>query len=167
MLTLTLAAILFPPAATTDVAQAGTPERTARDALVSNLDLGLRGTPMAGTAGKLEEAGARYGIHPAFLAGVAAFEGGFDLERHTGKTPCLPFNPFGVSSCGDAWRAPAFRSWGHAYNYVARFLATRWPSATSVYSYHGFCTCGATWWGGKVAAKMRQLGYPPLVRYRR
>lgn len=160
-ITLALALLILLIANLAD-AKAGTRSDTAK-----RLNRGLAGTPMSGTGWTLEAEGWQAGIHPAFLAAIAAFEGGFDLREHTGKTPCLPFNPYGISSCGNAWTAPRFRSWRQSIRYAYRFLSERWPHADSVYDYHGFCTCGASYWGPKVAAKMRQLGFPPVVRYGR
>ena len=141
--------------------------RSPRDAVISNLNRALAGTPMAGQGAILEHVGRLYRLHPAFIAAVAAFEGGFDLDRHTGLRPCLPYNPYGISSCGAAWTAPRFRSWAESIAYAARFLSSRWPRARTAYDYPGFCTCGTAYWGGKVAAKMRQIGYGPSITYGR
>lgn len=136
-----------------------------RAAVARKLNRGLRGTPMHNTGWILEREGWRQHINPAFVAGVAAFEGGFNLVRHTGLTPCLPFNPYGISSCGRAWTAPRFNSWAESFEYAMRFLKERWPHAQTPYDFHGYCSCGSAYWGAKVAEKMRQLGFAATVRY--
>jgi len=134
-----------------------------RQAVVKALNAGLAGTPMAGTGKQLEAAGWKWRVHPAFMAGVAG------IESAWGRLTCEPFNAWGLGSCGRAWTPPSFRSWAHAYDYYARFLRSRWPSARSPYDFHGYCVtrsgADCPTWPGKVVWNMDRLGFGSSVRY--
>lgn len=161
MLTLTLTIILLAVAA---AAHAANPTiNVQRQRVVAQLNAGLAGTPMAGTGRQLEAAGWKHRVHPAFMAAVSA------IESSWGRRMCEPFNAWGLGSCKRAWTPPSFRSWAHAYDYYARFLRSRWPSARTPYDYHGYCVdrngndCPT--WARDVAWNMDRLGYGPSVRY--
>jgi hypothetical protein len=140
---------------------------SARGSMINRLNRGLDGTPMEGTGGELEQAGRRYGIHPAFIAAIAGTESSF------GAAACRNnrYNAFGLSSCGSGWSVPWFRSWADAYDFMARFLTGRtnvtsgWPNARTTWDYHGYAACSRCW-GDKTAYWMRtRFGLPPNVRY--
>lgn len=134
-----------------------------RASVALKLNRGLRGTPMRGLGFLLEREGRRAGVHPAFIAGVAGVESSY------GAAMCLPYNAWGISSCGNAWRAPTFGSWREGIRYAARFFKRQWPSARSPWDFHGYCVdrygndCPT--WPGKVAANMRRLGFGATVSY--
>lgn len=140
-------------------------KHSPRYQVAAQLNRGLAGTPMAGTGFALEAAGWRYRVHPAFVAAVAG------VESTYGAAVCERFNAWGLGSCGRAWRPPAFPSWKHAYDYFARFIRDRWPSALTPYDFHGYCVTPAgddcPTWPGKVAANMRRLGFGETLRYGR
>lgn len=139
----------------------------AREHVVHLLNDGLAGTPMAHTGRQLEAAGWKWHVHPAFIAGVAG------IEAAWGRLACRDnrFNAFGLGSCGTAWSPPTFRSWAAAYDYMARFIHSRWPSARTPYDMHGYCvtSSGADCpdWPAKVAWNMERLGFGPSLRYGR
>lgn len=143
-------------------AAAQIPQRTHRDAVTSNLRAGLAGTPMYGSVVALEKAANKYGISPYFIAAAAGTESSF------GRLACRgnPRNVWGLGSCDRAWKVPHFHTWKQAYLYYARFIRTRWPSATTAYHMHGYCACGAAEWGSRTAYHMRRLfGVGPGIRY--
>ncbi len=155
---------------TTEIAAAAItaqPKRISpqRQNVVNQLNAGLAGTPMQGTGRSLEAAGWKWRVHPAFMAGVAG------IESAWGRRVCERFNAWGLGSCGRAWHPPSFRSWAHAYDYYARFLMSRWPSARSPYDYHGYCVDrygnACPTWARDVAWNMDRLGFGPSVRYGR
>lgn len=132
-----------------------------RQAVVSRLERGLQGSPMAGSGRALERAAWRYRISPFFIVAVAA------TESSIGRAACSNnrFNVWGLANCSGIWHVPAFRSWGEAYTFYARFLAERWPDATTCHHYYGYAKCSACW-GRKTAAWMSSLfGVGPAVRY--
>lgn len=133
----------------------------AHDATIRRLQRGLAGTPMAGTARELEAAGRRYRVHPAFIAAIAGTESSFGFAAcHSNR-----FNAFGLSSCGAGWRVPNFQSWGEAYEFMGRFLSSRWPAARTTYDYHGYAANSDSW-GRKCAYYMQaRFGYGSGVRY--
>lgn len=157
MTTITLALALAAPAA--DAA----PGPHAR--LAQQLNRGLAATPMRGLGYILEAEGRRYGVHPGFVAAVAA------VETSYGAAMCLPFNAWGISSCGRAWRAPTFRSWRDGIRYASRFLAERWlrRGVSSPWAIgRTYCPPCGDRWGDRVAWFMRRLGFPaPSARYPR
>lgn len=135
----------------------------AHDATIRSLQHGLAGTPMEGTAGPLEAAGRRWGISPYFIAAIAGTESSFGAQSCSGN----PYNAFGLSSCTTGWAVPRFRSWAQAYAFMARFLSSRWPGATTPWSFTGYAAC-TDCWASKVAMHMRlRFGVGPQVRYAR
>ncbi len=123
------------------------------------LEQGLAGSPMAGTARELEAAGRRHGVSPYFIAAIAA------TESSLGAAMCGNFNAWGLGNCTGIWNVPAFRSWGEAYDYMARFLKGRWPSARTTYDFGGYAACSSCW-GAKTESHMRRLfGVSNSVRY--
>lgn len=124
------------------------------------LNRGLAGSPMASTGFALEAAGWRWHVSPFFIAGIAATESSLGVAGCPGT-----LNYWGLSSCGSGWNVPRFRSLAEAYEFVARFLATRWPDATSTYDYHGYAACSSCW-GAKTAWHMSRLfGVSNFTRY--
>ena len=134
----------------------------ARERVVDALDAGLAGTPMAHTGRELEAAGWKWKVHPAFIAGIAGTESSF------GRLGCRgnPRNSFGLSSCNSGWRVPYFPTWAAAYDFMGRFLASRWPSARSPYDYHGYAACSSCW-GRATSLHMSRFGLGTNVRYGR
>lgn len=122
---------------------------------------GLAGTPVAGSETALEHAARRYRISPFFMAAV------FATESSLGRVACRNdrFNVAGLASCQDSWPVPRFRSWPHFFDYYARFLTSRWPGATTPWSYRGYAACSDCW-ARKVAYWMHTLfGVDPNVRF--
>lgn len=135
----------------------------AHDATIRKLQHGLAGTPMSGSEGPLEAAGRRYGISPFFIAAIAGTESSFGAAACSGN----PKNAFGLASCGNSWHVPYFPTWAAAYHFMGSFLSSRWPTATTTYSYHGYAACSSCW-GAKTAMHMRnRFGVGPSVRYGR
>lgn len=131
------------------------------DATVRRLNSGLAGTPMAGTGRELEAAGRRHHVSPFFIAAIAGTESSFGAAACSGN----PKNAYGLSSCTSGWRVPYFRSWAESYEFMSRFLTSRWPNATSTYSYSGYAACSSCW-GAKNAYWMRaKFGVANTVRY--
>jgi hypothetical protein len=129
--------------------------------VVRTLQAGLRGTPMAGSERDLERAGRRWHVSPYFIAGIAA------TESTLGQAACANnrFNAFGLANCDGRWSVPPFRSWGEAYDFMGRFLKSRWPSARTPWDYSGYAACTACW-GNSTAGHMRSLfGVPPVTTY--
>ena len=132
-----------------------------RAKVVSVLNHGLTGSPMAGTGLALEQAGWRWKVSPYFIAGIAA------TESTLGRAACSnnPKNGFGLSSCRRDWRVPYFRTWWHAYQFMGRFLTERWPHARTPWDYSGYAACSSCW-GNSTARHMRELfGVGPETRY--
>ena len=138
-------------------------ECQGRRAVVAKLNAGLAGTPMKGTGIVLERAGWREHVHPAFMAAVAG------VESAWGRLYCQRFNAWGLGSCPLLWHPPTFRSWAEAYDYYARFLRDRWPSARKPSDFHGYCRtpsgADCPTWPSSVAWNMDRLGFPPTVTY--
>lgn len=132
-----------------------------RPSVVSTLERGLAGTPMAGTGKLLEEQGRRYRISPYFMAAVAA------TESSLGRASCRnnPRNVWGLASCVNSWAVPYFDSWREAISFYARFLASRWPRHSTPYSFRGYAACSDCW-ARKVSYWMRALfAVPAETRY--
>lgn len=129
--------------------------------VAQTLNRGLAGTPMAGTGAELEQAGREHGIHPAFIAAIAATESSF------GAAACASnrFNAYGLANCQGIWHVPDFQSWSESYRFMGRFLAGRWPRADTPWEFYGYAACDSCW-GNKVASWMRRLGFGHGVRYR-
>lgn len=131
------------------------------DSIIRQLQRGLSGTPMDGTAGDLLAAALKYRISPFFIAGIAGTESSFGAASCSGN----PYNAFGLASCGSSWSVPYFPTWRHAYMFMGDFLTSRWPSATTTYSFHGYAAC-ASCWGAKTAMHMRsRFGVGSNVRF--
>lgn len=131
----------------------------ARGQVLRRLQHGLAGSPMEGTEKELEAAGRRYGVSPYFIAAIAA------TESSLGAASCGHYNAWGLANCTGIWNVPAFRSWAEAYDYMARFLKSRWPSADTPYDYHGYAACTSCW-GAKTESHMRRLfGVSGHTRY--
>jgi hypothetical protein len=138
----------------------------ARGSMINRLNRGLDGTPMEGTGGELEQAGRRYGIHPAFIAAIAGTESSFGAAACRGT-----LNYWGLASCGNGWPVPRFATLAEAYDFMGRFLTGRtsitsgWPNARTTYDYHGYAANSQAW-GAKCAYWMRtRFGVGPEVRY--
>lgn len=167
-MTLALATLIL-----TASAQAREPYRTHQDAVVSNLNAQLRGTPMQGTGVDLEYAGRKWNVHPAFIAAVAGVESSY------GRLACRNdrHNAYGLASCrGYYWSGcrafgvplRTFASWRDSYLYFARFIAHCWPGVNSPTTIgYSYCPpCGPRW-GASVSWHMQRFGYAPRVRYGR
>lgn len=129
--------------------------------VVAQLDSGLARTPMSGTGVHLLAAAKRFRISPFFIAAIAGTESSFGAASCRGN----PYNAFGLSSCGSGWHVPYFPTWKHAYMFMGEFLTSRWPGATTPWSFHGYAACSSCW-GNKVAMHMRQrFGVTPEVRF--
>jgi hypothetical protein len=127
--------------------------------VVHLLEHGLRGSPMAGTGRELEAAGRRWHISPYFIAAIAA------TESSLGVAACGNFNAYGLANCSGRWSVPLFLSWADSYQFMGRFLTTRWPGARTPYDYFGYAACSSCW-GRKTAGWMLRLfGVGPSVRY--
>ena len=125
------------------------------------LNRGLAGSPMAGLGWILEREGHRQKVSPYLMAAAAA------TESSLGSAPCRsnPKNVWGLASCGNSWHVPYFRTWDEAIAFYARFLRSRWPGATSAYSYRGYAACDSCW-GSKTAYHMQRLfGVGPSAAY--
>lgn len=163
MLTLIAALTLLALATTASAANPRNHISAAREHVVQTLNRGLAGTPMSGTGRELEAAGWQHHVHPVFIAAIAGTESSFAAAACRGN----PRNAFGLSSCGSGWSVPWFRSWAHAYTFMAQFLTGRWPSARTPWDYHGYAACSSCW-GTKTAWWMRaRFGTGPSVRYGR
>lgn len=116
---------------------------------------------MAGTGADLERAGRQYHVSPYFMAAAAA------TESSLGAAACGygGYNAWGLANCDGSWGVPTFHSWGEAYAFYARFLASRWPGHASPYSFRGYAACDECW-GRKVSEWMHTLfGVPAVTRY--
>lgn len=136
--------------------------RTAH--ILAALRRGLTGTPMQGTERALEAAGRRWHISPAFIAAIAGTESSFGAAACRDKDDNLTFNAYGLASCGTSWHVPSFATWAASYQFMGRFLTSRWPHARTTYDYHGYAAC-ASCWGRKTAEHMRRFGAGPTVVY--
>jgi hypothetical protein len=157
-ITITMITIHHAKAATPD----RLPQRTHRDAILSNLRAGLAGTPMHTSVVALEAAARTWGISPYFIAAAAGTESAF------GRLACRNnrLNLWGLGACDRYWHVPHFTTWQQAYGYYARFIRTRWPRARTAYDLHGYCQCGAAEWGRRTAWHMRRLfDVGPNIRY--
>ena len=130
------------------------------DDVVRQLQRGLSGTPMDGSAGDLLAAAIRYRISPFFIAAIAGTESSFGAAACSNNR----YNAFGLSSCGSGWRVPNFQSWRDAYMFMGAFLTSRWPTATTTYSYSGYAACTSCW-GAKTAMHMQRFGVTNNVRF--
>ena len=137
------------------------PEHHTSRHVVNQLERGLRGTPMAGTARLLEAQGRRHRVSPFFMAAVAA------TESSLGRVPCSNNrkNVWGLASCVNSWPVPYFETWKEAIAFYARFLSSRWPGHSTPYSFRGYAACSDCW-ARKVSYWMRSLfGVPAETRY--
>jgi hypothetical protein len=127
---------------------------------VRRLNRGLAGTPLAGLGHVFEQAGRRYGISPYFMAAASGTESSF------GAAGCgnNPKNIWGLANCTGIWHVPYFETWDEAIGFYAKFLADRWPSATSPYHYYGYAACDACW-GRKTSLHMQRFGGGTSTRY--
>ena len=132
----------------------------AHDAILRSLRRGLAGTPMQGTERALEAAGRRYGVSPVFMAAVAGTESSYGAAACSNNH----FNVWGLSSCGSGWYVPQWSSWTQAFDFYARFLTSRWPGATTPYSYRGYAACSDCW-GRSVSGHMARFGVSNSVVY--
>ena len=132
----------------------------ARDDVLRRLRRGLANTPMQGTEAALEAAGRRHGISPVFMAAVAGTESSY------GAAACANnrMNVWGLSSCGSGWYVPTWNSWADAFDFYARFLTSRWPGATTPYSFRGYAACSDCW-GRSVSGHMARFGVSNSVVY--
>lgn len=161
-MTATLAAAVLAGAPYTPHSTAATPKpkHNPRYQVAAQLNQQLGGTPMAGTGFQLEAAGWRYRIHPAFIAAIAGVEGSYGRAACRGN----PHNTFGLASCGSSWHVPYFPKWADAYDFMGRFLSTRWPRARTPYDFRGYAACSSCW-GRAVAWHMARFGLGTDVRY--
>jgi hypothetical protein len=131
------------------------------DDVIRQLQRGLSGTPMDGSAGDLLAAGLRYRISPFFIAGIAGTESSFGAAACSNNR----YNAFGLASCGSSWRVPNFQSWREAYFFMGQFLTSRWAGASTTFHYHGYAACSSCW-GAKTAMHMRfRFGVGSSVRF--
>jgi hypothetical protein len=145
----------------TSPASTAAPEHHTPRHTVNQLERGLRGSPMAGTARILEAQGRRHHISPFFMAAVAA------TESSLGRVPCSNNrrNVWGLASCNQSWSVPYFETWKEAIAFYARFLSSRWPSHSTPYSFRGYAACSECW-AAKVSYWMRSLfGVGSSTRY--
>lgn len=105
---------------------------------------------MAGSEKELEAAARRYHVSPYFIAAIAA------TESSLGAAGCGSYNYWGLANCTGIWGVPAFRSLAEAYEFMARFLTSRWPHARTPWDYHGYAACSSCW-GSKTASHMSRL----------
>ena len=133
----------------------------AHDNVIRRLQQGLSGTPMDGSAGPLEAIARKWRISPYFIAAIAGTESSFGAAACSGNQ----FNAYGLSSCTTGWSVPHFRSWAESYEFMGRFLTSRWPNARTTYDYHGYAKNSDSW-GHKWAFWMRvKFGVDNLVAY--
>lgn len=133
----------------------------AHDDVYRRLRAGLSGSPMADSEAALERAGRRWGVSPYFIAAIAATESSLGAAACSGN----PRNAFGLASCGGSWSVPYFPTWSSAYEFMAKFLTSRWPHARTTYDYKGYAANSQAW-GAKTELHMRRLfGAGPSVRY--
>lgn len=131
-------------------ANAGRPGH--RSATAQRLNHGLQGSPMAGTGFALERAAFRWHVSPYFIAAIAATESSLGRAGCSGNRR----NAFGLSSCGSGWYVPYFRTWGHAYQFMGRFLSSRWRGHSTPWSFRGYAACSDCW-ARRTAYWMRRL----------
>ena len=132
----------------------------ARDDVLRRLRRGLANTPMQGTERALEAAGRRHGISPVFMAAVAGTESSYGAAACSNNH----YHVWGLSSCGSGWYVPQWGSWAEAFDFYARFLTTRWPGATTPYSFRGYAACSDCW-GRSVSGHMARFGVSNSVVY--
>lgn len=122
-----------------------------------------RPIPMIRTGWILEQAGHRYNVNPALIAGIAA------KETQLGRTSCLSFEAWGLGACGHAWTPPTFQSWRESTFYFARHLRVRFLNrgarSVSAILAGGYCAsaCGA--WTADVLRFMRPFRLGSGVTY--
>jgi hypothetical protein len=134
-----------------------------RSDVAKHLNRALAGTPLAGTGYLLEQAGHKHGVSPYFMVAAAA------TESSLGRVPCSnnPKNIWGLASCTNSWPVPYFETWREAFHFYARFLAQRWPTASTPHHYYGYAACSSCW-GDKTAWWMSRLfGVQATTRYGR
>lgn len=133
----------------------------AHGEIISRLNRGLAGTPMAGLGAAYEASGRRHGVSPYLLAAVAGTESSF------GAAACGSFNAWGLGNCeGSSW-VPVFGSWPDAIDWYAAYLRRVWPSARTTYDFThpNYAACPACW-GRKTAWWMStRFGAPNTVGY--
>ena len=133
----------------------------AHDSVIRRLQNGLSGTRMDGSAGPLEAIARKWGVSPYFIAAIAGTESSFGAAACSGN----PFNAYGLSSCTTGWSVPYFKSWAESYEFMGRFLTSRWPSARTTYDFHGYAASSSSW-GAKCAFWMRvKFGVGNTVSY--
>lgn len=168
MLTISVLCFLFVLASTAVGKPRPKLQHSARFLVAQQLNIGLAGTPMRGLGFKLEAAGHRYGVHPAFIAAVAGLESSYGAEGCRDNR----LNAYGLGSCrascarwARSW-VPCFNTWGQSIGFFARWFVSRWRPGTSVWTVgYTFCPpCGFRW-GSKVAYNMRRLGFTATTRY--
>lgn len=136
-------------------------ELHAHDDDLRRLRAGLTGTHMAGSERALEAAGRRWHISPYFIAAIAGTESSFGAAGCSGN----PKNAYGLSSCTTGWSVPYFSSWEASYEFMGKFLTSRWPSARTTFDYHGYAA-NSQKWGAKTAYWMKaKFGVGPSVSY--
>lgn len=128
----------------------------------ARLNAYLSGTPMQGTGKILVNQGQLWNVSPYFIVAVAA------KESSHGHKACYrnPKNVWGLGACGRAWSPPYFRSWTQAINYFVRFIRSRWPNATSPWSFSGYCDGCEASWAEDVSWYMGRLGVTSMIQYR-
>lgn len=133
----------------------------ANDPIISRLNRGLVGTPMAGLGKTLRDIGRRYNVSPFFMAAAAGTESSF------GHAGCSnnPKNVWGLAACDGRWYVPYFNTWDEAITFYAKFLAGRWSSATSPHHFRGYAACTPCW-GRKTSYWMTsRFGVAPYTKY--
>lgn len=164
-LTMTLALALTLAATANATTGTRVPQRAHTDAVISNLQAGLAGTPLEPGIRALEATARRHNVSPYLMAAIAGVESGYGRQHCTQNRYWV----VGLGSCGRAWTPPSFRNWWQTWDYFARFLRERWldrgvRSATSMgYTY---CPpCGSRW-GAAVEWHMSRNDWPRRVTYR-
>ena len=125
---------------------------SARYLTVQTLRAGLRGTPLAGHAFEIEQAGFDTHVSPFFMVGASGTESSVFRASCSGNR----WNGWGMGSCSASW-VPFLPTLRYAFHFYGTYIRSQWPSARTPYDLHGYCGCGDQAWGDKTVAWERQL----------
>ena len=109
-----VALLALPAAAAAELDQASKQSHSQRFRVVQKLKRGLRGTPLAPHAFRLESEGWRWNINPFLVAAIAGTESSFGAAACGG-------NAWGIAACGIS-----FGSFGEGIRYTTRLLRTNY-----------------------------------------